>query len=252
MKRAFAQLLTLAMLVSLSGCSVLSQLLSRQQNSLSVEADPPETDEEAAVYEADAAGEETLQPEENTPEAPAQPELPTVDSLLPYVELYNSCLRCHFGAEFDDSVIYHRLYASEDAMINGEAPIGVIGPDDPQYDACGDPTCASVYLVTNFNSISELKTYLRGYMTELAVEFLSTDMDYGLLEMNGQLYIVFGSMGYGATLLNTENCQIVEQSDTICTLAVDTLYFEESIGDSTLYFILEDGVWKLDGANIVY
>ncbi len=180
---------------------------------------------------------------------PAEPEVLTAEKIVDYIEMYNACENGNFGAEYDHSVFYHQVFENPGDMENGVPPIAVVDENDSRYDNCNDPTYSNVYRVTNFATLDELMKNLRQYMTDEMME----GMDMSFLEFDGVLYLVYGSMGYGAYQVSTSDIRLDERDGDSWTAYAPTLYFEENVGDAELRFELQDdGSWKLAEVQLAY
>ena len=183
-------------------------------------------------------------PSEN--DAPVSEEL-TAEYFIPYIAMYNSCENGCFGAQYDDSVSYRRVFESENDLQNRVEPIAVVDNTDSRYEQCNDPTYSTGYRVTNFTTMDAVVENLLQYFTE---DFVFAQ-DLNFVEFEGNIYLFFGSMGYGAYQIGTEDVRIGERTQQSCVVYAPTLYFEENVGDAQLYFNKQaDGSWRLDTVSL--
>ncbi len=178
-------------------------------------------------------------------EVPTQlvPEALTVDAVIPYIEIYNECENATYGAQYDQSVIYHRVFENPDDLMNDIPPVAVVDETDSRYNNHNDPVYCNVYRVTNFASMAELEANLGIYMTQQMIDGM---LYKPFMEYEGVLYYVVGNAGYGSTQVGTYDIRIGEQEEYTCTVYAPTLYFDEYMGEAQLVFRLQDdGSWKL-------
>ncbi len=176
---------------------------------------------------------------------PTQPEVEelTADAVIPYIEIYNECENATYGAQYDQSKIYHRVFQNPDDLMNNIPPVAVVDETDSRYNDHNDPVYCNVYRVTNFTSMAELEANLGRFMTK---EMIDEMLYKPFMEYDGTLYYVVGNAGYGSTQLATYDIRIAEQNGDYCEVHVPTLYFDENMGDARMLFARqEDGTWKL-------
>ena len=236
MKKISAVLLAVLMLFCCTGCSVTDYVFDAATESETVAAEPEFTDD----YTENSGSTEAVVPAE-----PAETEeTETADDLLSalstHMWLLNECMLETYGAELNRDVAYARVYTSQDAMMNGEAPIDIV-PRSTVTEIT-DATDATLYEVTNFSTNAEVRAYLEEYFTPALVSSLFFEE---FQEFDGKLYMVYGSRGYGESLYDLDSAYIVEADDDHCIVAVNMYYFEELMGEMHLTFEKTDGRWYM-------
>jgi len=178
-----------------------------------------------------------------TSKAEAFSEEKFLEDITPNVIYLNSCVQEMFCAEvnFEDS--YLSAYESKSAYADGLGDIALLfkpGEEGKYPDYFIDPTCSSYYPVTNFKTNSEVRDYLKKYLSEDVIDkWFSNDF----LEYEGQLYLVRGSRGYGAMTCDLESVKYVEEKDGKQYVTVDFKLFDEFDHTETLEFSKVNDVW---------
>ena len=117
----------------------------------------------------------------------------------------NQCYAETCGAELDLDHPYSRVYTSAQAMLDGEAPIDVVPQETVDRSNPTDLTDATLYEILNFKTNAEARAYLEQYMTpEMADALFPNEF----CEMNGKLYMVYGSRGYGMHRLDPDSAAL--------------------------------------------
>lgn len=227
MKKIFTAISVCLVFLMLTGCATVSSVLG------STEATP--TPEVTPAAEPAAASEPTA---ESTPEATQSPEA-LLSELLFHLDLINRCYAETCGAELGDTP-YSRVYTSAQAMIDGEAPVDVVLQSTIDRSNPTDPTDATLYEILNFKTNAEARAYLEQYMAPDVVEALFPNE---FLEMNGKLYMVYGSRGYGEQHLDLDSAALSDRTGAACTVTLDSYWFEESGSPCTVMFEKRDGCW---------
>lgn len=233
MKKFLPALLLCLAFAALTGCSTIASFdepSSRSAVSLPTPAlkDPaPQTDAEP------------------TPEATLSPDA-LLDTLRVHLDLINQCYQETCGAELDRNTPYSRVYTSADAMVAGEAPIDVVPQSTVDRSNPTDPTDAVLYEILNFKTNAEARAYLEQYMTPDVADALFPNE---FCEMNGKLYMVYGSRGYGEHTLDPASASIAVTGDSACTVTVDSYWFEQKGEPCTVSFENQGDGWKITAVS---
>ena len=165
-----------------------------------------------------------------------------LEDITPNVDCLDSCVREMFCAEADDDE-YLAAYESEDAYADGSGDVAVLfkpGEESKYGDYFIDPCLSSYYLVKNFKTNSEVRDYLKKYLSEDVIDkWFSNDF----LEYKGQLYLRRGARGYGAVKCDLKSLKYVEEKDDKQYVTVDFKAFDEFDHTETLEFSKVNDVW---------
>ena len=233
MKKVFSFILAAFMLFCCAGCSVADYIVDPATESEAVTAEPELTDD----YTESTGTVVPAEPAE-TEETESADDLLSV--LSTHMWLLNECMLETYGANLNRDVAYARVYTSQDAMMNGEAPLDVVPRST--ITEITDATDATLYEVTNFSTNAEVRAYLEEYFTPALVSSLFFEE---FQEFDGKLYMVYGSRGYGESLYDLDSAYIAEADEDRCTVAVNMYYFEELMGEMHLMFEKIDGRWYM-------
>ena len=133
----------------------------------------------------------------------------------------NQCYAETCGAELDLDHPYSRVYTSAQAMLDGEAPIDVVPQETVDRS---NPTDATLYEILNFKTNAEARAYLEQYMTpEMADALFPNEF----CEMNGKLYMVYGSRGYGMHRLDHDSAALTASGENPSTVRLEKAVSEE-------------------------
>jgi len=167
-----------------------------------------------------------------------------LEAITPNVVCLNSCVQELFGAEVDfDKDSYLAAYENESAYADGKGDIALLykrGEESKCSDYFIDPTWSDYYPVKNFKTNTEVRDYLRKYLSDEVInKWFSNDF----LEYEGQLYLRRGSRGYGAMACDLESLKYVEEKDGKQYVTVDYKLFDEFDHTETLQFSKVNDVW---------
>ncbi|MDD3137890.1 MAG: hypothetical protein PHX08_02835 [Lachnospiraceae bacterium] len=167
-----------------------------------------------------------------------------LEDITPNVVCLNSCVQEMFGAEVDFyEDRYLAVYESESAYADGMGDIALLfkpGEESKYTDYFIDPTCSDYYPVKNFKTNTEVRDYLRKYLSDEVIDkWFSNDF----LEYEGQLYLRRGSRGYGAMTCDLESLKYVDEKDDKQYITVDFKLFDEFDHTETLGFSKVNDVW---------
>lgn len=163
--------------------------------------------------------------------------------ITPNVVCLDSCVQEMFGAEvnFDDG--YLAAYESKGAYADGVGDVALLfkpGEESKYTNYFIDPASVSYYLVKNFKTNSEVRDYLRKYLSDEVIDkWFSNDF----LEYKGQLYLKRGAKGYGAMTCDFESLKYVEEKDGNQYVTADFRLFDEFDHTETLGFTKINDVW---------
>lgn len=226
----------------LSGCALIEDIMGGDNlenlTPFTVEERDPVSLPEPKMVDPDEAGPVDGSDSGST-NAAVDPDA-LLSELMFHVDLINSCYAETCGAQMDDSTLYRRVYASEEAFMNGEAPIDVVTDSEMVYADRHDLSDAGLYEITNFKTNAEAFDYLTNYMTDELAESLFPNE---FLEMDGKLYMVYDSRGYGAYQLDPATAVLTDVSDTYCTMKIDGLLFDERT-PCQIDFMKDGDGWK--------
>lgn len=237
MKKFFAAFSLCLLLPLFAGCATVSSLLQKPGG-----ASAPLSSAADEAPESTAAPEATAEP---TPEATLSPDA-LLDTLRFHIDLIDQCYQETCGAELDRDTPYSRVYTSADAMIAGEAPIDVVPQSTVDRSSPTDPTDATLYEILNFKTNAEVRAYLEQYMTPDVADGLFPNE---FCEMNGRLYMVYGSRGYGMHRLDASSAAITAAGDAACTVTVDSYWFEQKGEPCTVSFENAGDGWKITAVS---
>lgn len=228
-KRMFALLLCAIMLLSLGACS--------REDDPDRDTDPPETETEE---------QETTEIPETTE---TEPEEVTLEDLMPYLQLLQSCSDEFYGAEVNQDVSYYRVFSGAEDYINDVTPSNIVEGVCYDSSVTNDPLCACLYLVENFQTEAEVMDYLKKFMTDDVAEAVFTD-PYRFTEFEGRLYITYFGRGYGEMILDLDSAQLTAQSGDTCTVTIDRYWFyDEERKSETIEFTNDNGRWKISSVS---
>lgn len=166
-----------------------------------------------------------------------------LEDIAPNVIYLDSCVQEMFCAEVDFDDSYLAAYESKSAYADGIGNIALLfkpGEENKYADYFIDPTYSSYYTVTNFKTNSEVRDYLKKYLSDDIIDkWLLNDF----LEYEGQLYLVRGSRGYGAVTCDLESVKYVEEKDGKQYVTVDFKLFDEFDYTETLEFSKVNDAW---------
>ncbi|WP_206459226.1 hypothetical protein [Anaerovorax sp. IOR16] len=166
-----------------------------------------------------------------------------LEDIAPNVLYLDSCVQEMFCAEVDFDDSYLAAYESKSAYADGMGEIALLfkpGEESKYDDFFIDPTYSSYDTVTNFKTNSEVRDYLKKYLSDDVIDkwFLNDFLEY-----EGQLYLVRGSRGYGAVTCDLESVKYVEEKDGKQYVTVDFKLFDEFDHTETLEFSKVNDVW---------
>ncbi len=233
MKKILLALALGCVFLAFAGCSLLGAVLPGGDTEPTTAGEPASLSSQATAEpsaEATATAEPTAEPTLSPDEL--------LDTLRVHLDLINQCYAETCGAELGDTP-YSRVYTSAQAMLDGEAPIDVVEQSTIDRSNPTDPTDATLYEILNFKTNAEALAYLEQYMAPDVAEALFPNE---FLEMNGKLYMVYGSRGYGADKLDLDSAAISVSGDT-CTVTLDLYRFEEKVGTCTVSFEKQGENW---------
>ncbi len=149
-----------------------------------------------------------------------------------------------------DDMIKKAVYESEEAFNNYEAPIMLIGLNEPVPDGYFPDLTEVLYMpVYNFNSKAQLYEHFSLYFTQQYIGEIKERVERAFFELDGSLYLMRGGMGYGMFNLDLD---FVDYTNTIDNmLIVDILYFGEPDGNMLVKFKQESGSLKIDSVNFI-
>lgn len=167
-----------------------------------------------------------------------------LEDITPNVVCLNSCVQEIFGAEVDfNEDSYLAAYESESAYADGMGDIALLfkqGEESKYANYFIDPISSYYYPVKNFKTNTEVRDYLRKYLSDEVIDqWFSNDF----LEYEGQLYLRRGSRGYGAMTCDLESLKYVEEKDGKQYVTVDFKLFDELDHAETLEFSKVHDVW---------
>ena len=153
---------------------------------------------------------------------PAEVSIPDLEESLSFL---NSYFQETYGIEVDWDNTHSRIYASEEACMNGEPPIEVRAGAIEMSES-HDPLMASVFPATNVTTMDQWKELLRRYVSDSIISQWEQEQDC-IVEYNGILYLLRGGRGYGVYNLKLDSAELISQEEGYCKLTVDCYYFEE-------------------------
>lgn len=206
---------------------------------------------EPTVSQTEAPHIQEPAPTDPAPQLPAETQAPaqepaalTEDAFLDmvYWHLYwfNECSIENYGAAADYSQTYARVYSSQEAMMNGEAPLDIVLRSN--LTTVTDPIDANLYLIENFTSNAQIRSTLETYITPDLVNLL---FDNPFQEFNGKLYFVEGSRGMGTEYYDVNNASVMELGEEYCTVFMDKFYFDQPDGEVMVRFQKIGGNWYI-------
>ena len=230
-KLIFVSLLCLVF-VALSGCSPLTDRLLGSQTGTS------STGQTASLPSSDPTGSSKgeFSAPIPTPVTELSPE-ELLSTLQFHLDLINQCYAETCGAVLG-STEYSRIYTSAEAMMAGEGPISIVERSTLNGSNLTDPTASVLYEIQNFRTNAEALSYLEQYMTPEIAKKLFCEF----FEVDGKLYMVYGSRGYGAIQLDLDTASISISGDT-CAVTLDQCLFDEKISTCTVSFKKQGESW---------
>ncbi len=175
------------------------------------------------------------------------------------VELMQNCIYAlnevyieRFSAEYYDreDMVKKAFYESEQAFNDGEGPFMLIGLNDAVPEGYfHDPAEVTYFPVYNFSKKSEIYEHFNLYFTEGYLAGLQDSFDRNFYELDGELYLTRGSMGYGAYSIDLDSIDYSNIQNN--TLIVNTLYFGEPDGKIGVKFAQENGTVKIDNDSFI-
>jgi len=189
-------------------------------------------------------------PEDAGDGAPIQTEEEMKQSILAVMEVLHSCTQDEFCAEWDSSDLYQRTVFWE----QGKSPVTsrlFKGKTELLPGEEYDPIGAAYFPVRNFQTKEELHQYLAGFISEDLFQEVKIGELWDFEEIDGCLYIIRGSQGYGAEGYNLETMQIVSFDETSCTVHCWKTLFDMQDTLMQLTFEKQNGTWLLTGIQNV-
>lgn len=166
-----------------------------------------------------------------------------LEEITPHIVCLHSCVQEMFCAkvDFDDS--YFAAYESESVYAEGMGEIDLLfkpGEESKYTSYFIDPTYSDYYTVTNFETNSEVRDYLKKYLSDIVIDkwFLNDFLEY-----EGQLYLRRGARGYGALQCDLESVKYAEEKDGKQYVTVDFTLFDEFDHMETLEFSNIQDAW---------
>lgn len=172
-----------------------------------------------------------------------------LSEIKPNIECLNECVLELFGADVDYNTEFFGAYTDENAYQDGLGTVAILyseGSETKVADYFADPTFAAYYPVSNFKTNSEVREYLRKYMSD---EVMNQWFHNDFLEYNGTLYLQRGARGYGAVTVDRNNIKYVEEKDGKQYVTADFLLFEEYDYTDLLEFTKTDEGWIITGQS---
>ena len=162
--------------------------------------------------------------------------------IKPNVDCLDSCVQEKFCAEVGDNE-YLAAYKSKSAYADGLGDVALLfkpGEESKYRDYFIDPCESSYYPVKNFKTNSEVRDYLKKYLSDAVIDkWFSNDF----LEYKGQLYLRRGARGYGAMTCDLKSLKYAEEKDGKQYVTVDFKLFDELDHTETLEFSKVNDVW---------
>ena len=166
-----------------------------------------------------------------------------LEDITPNVDCLNSCVQEMFCAKVDSDDEYVAAYKSKSAYADGLGDVALLfkpGEESKYKDYYIDPCYTSYYPVKNFKTNSEVRDYLKKYLSDTVIDkWFSNDF----LEYKGQLYLRRGARGYGAVKCDLKSLKYVEEKDGKQYVTVDFKLFDELDHTETLEFSKVNDVW---------
>ena len=187
-------------------------------------------------------------------EAPIEIEIEAVEEydvsyFMPHLEFLNTAFEETYGAEVDWNNACSRIYANEDACMNGEDPVE-IRPGFYDYSVTNDPLAATVYFVTNCNSLDQWEESLAKYLSQEMIVKWAQEQDV-LVEYGSKLFMLRAGRGYGSWLLELETAKLVSQGDELCSVTVDCYGFGEYECTDQVDFVPSDAGWVIANYYVI-
>lgn len=170
-----------------------------------------------------------------------------LNEIKPNIERLNSCIEQTFGAEVDFDTAYMAAYSDEASYNSGtDGPAALFPPEDEekyaeQYYIA--PDNAVFYPVSNFKSNEEVRSYLREYMSDTAIDTYFHD---DFLEYEGSLYLVRGDRDYPETGVDLNSVKYLEEKDGKQYVSVAVLFFGEYNGTLGLELTQNSNRWIIN------
>lgn len=234
--------LVFIMIFTLAGCKIgsidLGELLPNDnRNQLESNMMAPEiAGIDFAAPEADAV--EPTMVTELPATIPAEVSLSDFSESLAFLNTY---FQETYGVEVDWDNSYSRIYASEEACMNGEAPIEVRAGSVDMNES-HDPLMASVFPGINVTTMDQWRDLLSQYVSDGIINQWEQEQDC-IVEYSGTLYLLRGGRGYGVYELKPDSAEIISQEEGYCKLTVDCYYFEEYECTYQVELQWTDGRW---------
>ena len=170
-----------------------------------------------------------------------------IEDLMPHLKLLQECYDSTYGAKHNESKTYHRIYSSAEDYYAGKPPISL--GEGMRVDNPTDPVGAWLHPVTNFSTITEIKTNLEKYLTTDMVQKLFNEHDF--LEFGGKLYRAFYGRGYGETKLQLSSAKITSLQGKSCTVQI-SVYKHGSYyaGTATVNFVKNGDKWYISSVSL--
>lgn len=182
----------------------------------------------AAPTEAPAAQDPSMTPEE------------FLDTVYWHLYWFNECCIENYGAAVDYNQVYARVYSSQEAMMNGEAPIDIVPRSS--LTTVTDPINANLYPIENYTSNAQIRSTLETYITSDLVSLLFNNP---FQEFEGKLYFVEGSRGMGTVFYDVNSASVMELGEEYCTVFMDKYYFDQPDGEVMVKFQKLGGNWYI-------
>lgn len=170
-----------------------------------------------------------------------------LNEIKPNIERLNSCIEQTFGAEVDFDTAYMAAYSDEASYNSGtDGPAALFTPQDEekyaeQYYIA--PDNAVFYPVSNFKTNEEVRSYLREYMSDTAIDTYFHD---DFLEYEGSLYLVRGDRDYPETGVDLNSVKYLEEKDGKQYVSVAVLFFGEYNGTLGLELTQNSNGWIIN------
>lgn len=169
------------------------------------------------------------------------------------IYMLNQILAEEFGTKCytTGDKIKKAIYASEDNYMNGMPPLKLIAMNaETPSDAYDDPTLADYYPIYNFSNKEDFYKYLKQFCSEYYLQNIEQNINENIYEYDQQLYLIRGSRGYGAVTIDFDSLDFSTMKNN--TLFVKTLLLKEQPYENMVVkFIEEDGVLKINGAEVI-
>lgn len=246
MMKIAAMAMVLAMVFTFAGCDILNfklgDILPGGRNPVEGNVMSPEMAGNDFAFDA-TPDMETAPVEEAEPEeVPAEER--SVSDFMELLEFLNTAFEETYGAQVNWDQTYSRIFENEEASMAGEDPVEIrAGFHD--YDVTHDALMASLYPVTNVDSLDHWREHISQYLSAQMVEKWSAEQDV-LVEYGGKLYMMRAGRGYGAWLLELETAKFVSQGNDACSIAVNCYAFGEYECTYQVDFVLSGGNWIID------